>query len=176
MVSDRPRQGAGAGHQGRILYESAVRQARAPALYAAMGTPDTVEGRFELLTLHVIILLARLRGDHPTADAVRQAVFDAYISDLDGALREMGVGDLSVGKRMKSLGAAFYGRAEGYDRAMEALPKRDDLEALIRRTALENRDDGDSIALADYVLRCRAALAATGLEELLTRGPSWPEL
>lgn len=158
------------------LYDTAVAQARSPALYAAMGAPDTAEGRFELLTLHVILLIERLKdsGDGAAAGA-RQGLFDIYIRNLDGALREMGVGDLAVGKRMKALGKIFYGRAAGYEAAFKALPDRSELEGLIGRTILEGAG-GDRGALADYVLACRQALASAEAEALMAGSVAWPRI
>jgi len=157
---------------GRALFESAVRQSRTPALYAAMGAPDTVEGRFELQTLHVILLIERLRDEGAAAAASSQALFDAYVGDLDGALREMGVGDLAVGKRMRELGNAFYGRATAYRKAFEALPDRTSLEALIGRTILADAAGVSPAGLAVYTLKCRDALLGAG--DLLAGEPPWP--
>jgi len=157
---------------GRALYESAVRQARAPALYASLGAPDTVEGRFEVLTLHVILLIERLRGEGGAAQASSQALFDTYVRDLDGALREMGVGDLSVGKRMRELGNAFYGRAAGYRKAFEALPDQAPLQDLIGRTILQGAEEVRPTALADYAARCRDALRR--MTDVLADEPPWP--
>jgi cytochrome b pre-mRNA-processing protein 3 len=159
---------------GRALYEGAVKQARTPALYAVMGAPDTVEGRFELLTLHVILLVDRLRQAGEEAQASRQALFDAYVSDLDGALREMGVGDLVVGKRMKALGKAFYGRAASYRDAFAALPDRGLLEDLIARTILEGAASPRPDLLADYVLASRERLAGQCVAGLLSGESPWP--
>jgi len=137
-----------------------------------MDAPDTVEGRFELLTLHVILIIERLRSEGETSAASSQALFDAYVRDLDGALREMGVGDLTVGKRMRALGGAFYGRAAAYRAAFEALPDRTPLEQLITRTVMGEAADAEPAALADYAMRCRAALASS--DDMLTAVPSWP--
>jgi cytochrome b pre-mRNA-processing protein 3 len=139
-----------------------------------MGAPDTVEGRYELLTLHVILLVSRLKNDKAAVSDIRQDVFDAYVGDLDGALREMGVGDLSVGKRMKALGSAFYGRADSFERAVGILPSRSNLESLLSRTVLAGGDADASAALADYVLRCRSALAAIGTDQFLEGAATWP--
>jgi cytochrome b pre-mRNA-processing protein 3 len=158
----------GRASAGRTLCDSAVDQARAEALYARLGAPDTIEGRFELLTLHVILLIEALRTRGGAAAPTSQALFDAYLADLDGALREMGVGDLSVGKRMRELGKAFYGRAAAYRQAFESLPDRSDLEGLIGRTVLVD----DPSRLADYVVRCHEALF-TG-PDLLSEAPRWP--
>src|ERR1700759_4710076 len=102
---------------GRRLYEAGAPRARQLAFYAAMGAPDTVEGRFELYSLHVALLLRRLKGQGPQAQETAQGLFDAYVKSLDDALRDMGVGDLSMGKKMRKLGEAFYGRVKNYDEA-----------------------------------------------------------
>src|SRR5271165_2884114 len=120
-----------------------------------MGAPDTVEGRFELLTLHVILLIDRLKDGPPEAAAIRQLLFDVYVSNLDGALREMGVGDLAVGKRMRKLGEAFYGRARACEAAFSALPDTRPLEAALTRTVYGATPDAEPSALADYIRRCR---------------------
>src|SRR5689334_16549162 len=88
---------------GKALYQSAVAQARSPELYARLGVPDTVEGRFEAYSLHVILLIDRLYREGEQAAETSQALFDAFTTSLDSALREMGVGDLSVGKKMRKL-------------------------------------------------------------------------
>ncbi len=100
---------------GARLYAAVVAQARQPALYAVLGAPDTPDGRFEVYTLHVLLVLARLKGQGPRAAHASQALFDAYLSGLDHGLRELAVGDLSVGKTMRKLGEAFYGRGQGLD-------------------------------------------------------------
>ena len=99
---------------GRLLYKIR-RRTRPPAavLYRIRRRPTTIEGRFEIYSLHVILLLHRLKGEGPAAAETAQALFDIFVSQLDHALREIGVGDLSVAKKMRKLGeGAFYGRAE----------------------------------------------------------------
>jgi cytochrome b pre-mRNA-processing protein 3 len=155
------------------LYTAAAAQARTEALYARMEAPDTVEGRFELLTLHVILLIDRLRDGPAQALAVRQTLFDVYVSNLDGALREMGVGDLAVGKRMRKLGEAFYGRARACEAAFSALPDARPLEEMLGRTVFAGAADAKPAPLADYLRRCRAALAAEDLPPLLAGDPCW---
>src|SRR4051812_776189 len=82
---------------GRALYGSAVAQARQPGLYRDLGVADTHTGRFELYTLHVVLLMRRLKRLGDPAAETSQALFDAYVRGLDDGLREMGVGDISVG-------------------------------------------------------------------------------
>lgn len=157
---------------GRTLYAAVVDQARAPALYLDLGAPDTVEGRFELYSLHVVLLLDRLKRQGERAAETAQALFDAYVGALDHALRELGVGDLSVGKKMRKLGEAFYGRVKAYEAAFAALPDEGELRALLSRTVYEGLEDR-SEALAAYVIAQRNALAAQPLERLLDGKVAW---
>lgn len=160
---------------GRALFDRAVAQARQPVLYAALQAPDTVEGRFEVYSLHVVLVLDRLRRQGEQAAETAQGVFDAYVKSLDDALREMGVGDLSVGRKMRKLGEAFYGRARSYEAALAALPDRGPLEALLARTVYAEAADPPVAALADYLLAQRAALAGQPLETLLAGELAWAE-
>lgn len=158
---------------GRALYARAVDQARSPALYADFGAPDTPEGRFEVYTLHVMLLLDRLRGQGAAAQEVSQSLFDTYVKALDHALRELGVGDLAVGRKMRRLGEAFYGRGKSYDAAFAALPDASALQALIARTVYAGGDAGQAHRLAAYVLAQRAALAPQPLDALLAGRVDW---
>ena len=152
---------------GERLYAAAVALARRPALYAELGAPDTPDGRFEVYTLHVLMVLARLKGQGRPAAPVGQALFDAYISGLDHGLRELAVGDLSVGKTMRKLGEAFYGRGRALDEALAALPDQGPLQALIGRTVLAGAVGADPAPLAEYALGLQERLAATPTPQLL---------
>ena len=161
---------------GKALYAAAVGQARTPALYRDLGAPDTAEGRFEIYSLHVMLLLDRLRGDTgagPGVGEVSQALFDTYLKDLDHALRELGVGDLSVGRKMRKLGEAFYGRGKSCDAAFAALPDTGPLEALVIRTVYAGVDASAAPRLVAYVLAQRRALAAQPLAPLLAGQVAW---
>jgi cytochrome b pre-mRNA-processing protein 3 len=107
---------------GYELYGEAVRAARTPFFYADLGVPDTLDGRFDLVGLHAFLLIRRLSAE-PRGLAVSQAVFDAMFSDMDVNLREMGVGDLSVGKKVRAMWEAFHGRAHAYAEAMKIGPE-----------------------------------------------------
>ena len=95
-----------------------VAQARSAAFYTDYGVPDTVLGRFDLIVLHLV--LARLDGDGSSARGIGQKLFDLFCPDLDANLREMGVGDLAVPRRMQNFGEAFYGRQGAYLAALQA--------------------------------------------------------
>jgi cytochrome b pre-mRNA-processing protein 3 len=101
------------------IYGMIVAQAREPLFYAGLGVPDTVNGRFDMVLLHLWMVLRRLRQCEGGA-GLSQALFDHFCGDMDDNLREMGVGDLTVPKRMQKFGEAFYGRSAAYDRALEA--------------------------------------------------------
>jgi cytochrome b pre-mRNA-processing protein 3 len=161
---------------GRRLYASAAAQARSPALYLGMGAPDTAEGRFEVYTLHVAMLLRRLKGQGPQAAETAQGLFDAYVKSLDDALREMGVGDLSVGKKMRKLGEAFYGRVKNYDDAFAALPYPTPLAAMIGRTVLMDEGRVAPEALLAYAIKAMAMLEAQALDTLLQGDVRWPTI
>ena len=103
------------------IYGMIVTQAREPLFYRDLGVPDTVNGRFDLLVLHLWMVLRRLRPMEGGAE-LSQALFDRFCDDMDANLREMGVGDLTVPKRMQAFGEAFYGRAAAYDLALDRRP------------------------------------------------------
>lgn len=161
---------------GKRLYAGAVAQARQPVFYLDFGVPDTREGRFELYTLHVALLVRRLRGQGEQATETSQALFDAYLRGLDDALRELGSSDLSVAKKMKKLGQAFYGRAKAYDEALDALPDRDALRRLIGRTVFDDEAAATAAALADYAIRAQVALDNQAVESLFAGEVRWPEI
>jgi cytochrome b pre-mRNA-processing protein 3 len=162
-----------AREMGKALYAAAVEQARRPALYERLAAPDTVEGRFELYSLHVMLLLDRLKGEGAAAAETTQALFDAYVKSLDDSLREMGVGDLSVGKKMRKLGEAFFGRVKNYQLAFDKLPETGDLEALIARTVYAEGDAAHAPGMAAYVVAQREALAEQSARDLLSAKVSW---
>ncbi len=168
LFKSRPAQAA-----GRALYAATVAQARSPALYAELGAPDTPEGRFEIYSLHVYLVLERLKDQGEFAAETAQVLFDTYLSGLDDALRELGVGDLSVGKRMRKLGEAFYGRIQSYEAALAALPDTGLLEALLGRTVYAGVEAPGVPALAAYVVARRDALAAQPIEMFCAGAAVW---
>jgi cytochrome b pre-mRNA-processing protein 3 len=101
------------------LYGVIVAQARKPAFYADYGVADTPEGRFDMILLHLILFVPRLRPETRPIRALGQGVFDLFCRDMDHSFREMGVGDLAVPKHMRRVAEAFYGRAAAYDVAIE---------------------------------------------------------
>lgn len=168
-LKPRPAKAAGAK-----LYACAVAQARSPAFYRDFGVRDSMEGRFELFSLHVIFLIERLKGQGEAAAETSQAVFDSYVKGLDDAFREIGVADTAVGKKMKKLAGAFYGRLKTYDEAVASLPDEVATRDFLARTAFEERGEGDVAALTAYLIKTRSALAGQPLEALLQGDVTWP--
>ena len=102
------------------LYCRLVAAARAPYFYTTLAVPDTLDGRFDLVGLYAFLVIRRLQAAPAPGPALAQAVFDAMFNDMDLNLREMGVSDLSVGKRVKQMWEAFHGRAAAYQGALAA--------------------------------------------------------
>ena len=112
-----------AERSGYELYGQAVAAARHPFFYSDLGVPDTLDGRFDMVGLHAFLLLRRLGREGAAGASLGQALFDAMFSDMDLNLREMGVGDLSVGKKVRVMWEAFHGRAAVYGDAMALGPE-----------------------------------------------------
>ena len=157
------------------LYETVVHQSRQPAFYTICGVPDTVDGRFDMITLHIFLVLHRLKNSAERSKELRtrelaQAVFDTMFTDMDQNLREMGVGDLGVSRRIKDMVSAFYGRVAAYDKALT--PQDSDFTALaasIRRNIFpESPEEVENPArIAAYLRRETSRLAALPLEALV---------
>lgn len=160
--------------QAEALYALAVEQARAPAFYTRLGVADRIDARFELYTLHVLLLFLRLKDEGEPGAEVAQRLFDTYVSSLDNVLRELGVGDVSVGKKMRKLGEALYGRMSVYEKAIRD-GDRTALSSSLARNILDSEETERGAALADYALASREALAAQSLLSPAAR-PVWAEI
>lgn len=152
---------------GFDLYTAAVTAARAPWPFGpGVGVPDTLDGRFDLIGLVVSLLIRRVRTDpDPRAGALAQAVFDAMFADMDVTLREMGVSDLTVGKRVKRMWEAFHGRARAYEAALDA-GDRAGLEAALLRN-IWRVEPGEPAAAAHAAGAAALAAHADGLAAAL---------
>ena len=156
----------------RSLYMAAVRQARDPTLYTAGGVADTLDGRFELIVLHVVPLMRRLRRCGEAGTQLSQALFDVMFDDMDQSLREMGVGDLRIGKRVKQMARAFYGRAKAYDQAFDRAPGAERSRAIaeaLERNVFNNESPPDIRlqAMVHYVEKLLEVLDNQSSEALL---------
>jgi cytochrome b pre-mRNA-processing protein 3 len=141
------------------LYGAIVAQARSVTFYADYQVPDTVEGRFDLIVLHLVLLLNRLGHRAQAGRGLGQDLFDAFCRDLDANLREMGVGDLAVPKRMRAFAEAFYGRQAAYLAALDAADPRA-FETALARNIFPAGDDAGAAQLARYARAAVARLAA----------------
>lgn len=150
------------------IYGMIVTQAREPLFYRDLGVPDTVNGRFDLLVLHLWMVLRRLRP-MPEGAALCQALFDRFCEDMDDNLREMGVGDLTVPKRMQAFGEAFYGRSAAYDMALA--DSREALAQALCKNILNGEGIEKARGLAYYAEAAIAALS--GLDDAAMRRASW---
>jgi cytochrome b pre-mRNA-processing protein 3 len=145
------------------LFAQVSAAARQPALFAQHGVPDTVEGRFEALSLHVFLVARRLDALGQGGKDLAQRLMDRFFFDLDDAMRAIGIGDTSVGKKIKTYARNFYGRVDAYSAGLSASAEADVLPQAILRNLL----GGDAAlaaqarALAAYIRRC-----AVHLEEL----------
>ena len=150
-----------------MLYTEAVRAARAPYFYTELRVPDTLDGRFDLVGLHVFLLIDRLRAAAPPGPAIAQGVFDAMFADMDFNLREMGVGDMAVAKRNKEMWEAFHGRSKAYEEAFQAEDETRLLEGLSRNVWRGHAPAGAAAALAAIMVRARLALAHAPIESFI---------
>jgi cytochrome b pre-mRNA-processing protein 3 len=170
----------------RALYGAIVAQARNPSFYQAYGVPDTTTGRFEMIVLHQALVLRRLTQDGEEGRRLGQGLFDAFCQDMDDNLREMGVGDLAVPKKMRRMAEAFYGRAAAYDAALagaEAVlgragaPDRAALAIVLARNIWGETATGTEPAdrLACYVVEAVQHLAATSRESIAQAAHLFPD-
>jgi cytochrome b pre-mRNA-processing protein 3 len=151
---------------GFTLYAAVVTAAREKALYSELGVPDTLDGRFDLVGLHATLLIRRLRLLPEPGPALAQAVFDAMFSDMDINLRELGVSDLSVGRKVREMWEAFHGRAVSYEPALAAGDGAALAAALARNVWRGAAPDGAPARLARLALAQDAALAGQDLTTL----------
>jgi cytochrome b pre-mRNA-processing protein 3 len=157
------------------LYRDLVKQARTPLFYHALGVPDTPEGRFEMVGVHVALLVRRLRAAGAPGRALAQELFDQMCADLDESLRHIGIGELAVGKHVKRLAGNFYARLRALDQALDAAP-RAPLAPMLRTNvyhggAVPSPHQLD--ALARYLLAVEAALRAQASGRLLAGEVVW---
>lgn len=169
------------------LYRESAEGARQTVFYETFGVPDTLDGRFDMILLHAALLVRRLHREGEAGRALAQEYFDRMFTEMDRAVREMGVGDLSVRRHVRGMMKAFYGRATAYG---EALDRKD--TALLKQALARNvygadgGGGGDSgrarrapeemalDALARYVILCEDALGWQGRDALLAGRAGFP--
>lgn len=149
------------------LYGSIVAAARRPEFYARYGVADTVEGRFEMLVAHMLVMLERLRRDAEQGKELSQALVDTFFRDMDTTTRELGVGDLAVPKRMRRLAAVYGERMRSYDAALAAQGNDELAELIAQNMNIDRNANRDAAALlARYVRQSVEALERHSLDEL----------
>jgi cytochrome b pre-mRNA-processing protein 3 len=155
---------------GRI-YGDILTQARHPAFFTDHGVADTVEGRYDMMVLHVFLVLQRLFQEDADVRQLAQEVCDRFFTEMDRALREMGVGDLGVPKKMKKIAQLYAGCARAYSEAL-AQPGDDALSAALARNVYEDPSGQDdrAPALAAHVRASVALLASARVEDLIKGG------
>ena len=143
------------------LYGAIVAQARDPAFYDTYGVPDTALGRFELIALHAFLVMRRLKREGEAGTDAAQALFDLMFADVDRNLREMGVGDLGVGRRVKTLAKGFFGCVRAYEEALDGDPAGPALGAALARNLYAGAPPAPDLlgAVAGYVRRVDRARA-----------------
>jgi cytochrome b pre-mRNA-processing protein 3 len=162
------------GRTIRALYGAVVAQARSAAFYVDYGVPDTVEGRFDLIVLHLVLLLRRLGQNDDLRRSLGQDLFDQFCRDLDANLREMGVGDLAVPKKMQRFAEAFYGRQAAYLEALAAAD-RQDLESALGRNIFTVGNGEGAAPLASYVRAVLRELDTQGDDALIRGEVAFPK-
>lgn len=141
------------------LYEQIVAAARQPAFYAQWNVPDTPLGRFEMISLHMVLFLRRIRGEAGDLARIGQILTDEFFLDVDHSLRELGISDVGVPKRIKKLARMFFGRAKSYSDALDASQQGELAVALARNVRPGVMNWTESSALAAYMQRASVHLA-----------------
>lgn len=162
----------------QLAYEKIVAQARRPIFYQAGNVEDSVDGRFDMLILHVYLLIHRMNSEGEARHTeFSQGVFDHLFEDMDRSLREMGVGDLSVGKKIKKMAQVFYGRVKAYDEGLKSYAQSpSELEQAIKRNIYAERSEsGEAVKLAAYMSASAEHLGKIDTEMLLKGELSFPD-
>lgn len=156
------------------LYERIVAAARQPGLYSDWGVPDTPMGRFEMVSLHMFLFLHRVRRETGDVKDLAQDLTDEFFRDIDHSLRELGISDPGIPRRMKKLSRMFYGRVVSYGAALDASDKPG-LEAALRRNVTPGRDDWASAgAVAGYAMSASRVLREQDVAAFLAGEVSFP--
>ena len=155
-------------------YALLTEAAREPGFYLALDVPDTVMGRFEMLSLVMILYFRRTAKSPTSGQEVAQEIIDAFFQDIDHSIRELGIGDQSVPKRMKKLAGMFYGRLETYSAAL-ALKNHEGLAAALKRNIHpEHTEAADMLGLAQWAVNAEAELAEMTEDVVVTGSVKLP--
>lgn len=150
------------------LYQAIVAKSRDPLFYTRLAVPDTVNGRFDLLVIHAMLVLRRMRGAGSGADAVGKAMLELLFKDMDQSLREMGVGDMGISRHIKRMAKALFGRATAYEAGLDGDAAA--LSSALTENLYRHNKDGagdDVVRMADYMHRALRHLERQGVEEIV---------
>lgn len=151
------------------LYRKTIEASRNPQLYLRFEVADSLDGRFDMLCLHVGLVMRRLRASSdPQAAEFSQNLFDIFFGDMDLTLREMGVGDLGVAKRVRQMSEAYMGRLTAYSRLLDAGDMKGLAEALARNIGRDETVGDKDRLCADFVEKAAKKLDAVSIEDLLS--------
>jgi len=159
----------------RSLYGSSVTAARAATFYAEWGVPDTLAGRFEMVALHVALLLHRLASVSPPDRRLSVALTEAFVVDLDDSMRELTFGDLAVPREIKRATAALFDRHGAYLAALAGSSDMSLNDVLKGQLGYLGGGPLNSRRLSDYVQRCTSALDAQPTAQILAGRVEWPD-
>jgi cytochrome b pre-mRNA-processing protein 3 len=146
------------------LYGAIVAAARHVRFYEKMGVADTIDGRFEMIVLHLFLVLNRLKGEG--VEDLRQRLTDEFFVDMDRSLRELGVSDVTVGKKVRKIAESYYGRVTAYDKALSANPKILE-EAISRNIYPDGASESSTRAMSTYFIDAGKQLGAIPLEQII---------
>jgi len=159
----------------REIYLLIVAKARQPYFYAELGVPDTVDGRFDMITLHAILVIDFITKGGKAGKTLSQQIFDEMFADMDRSLREMGAGDLSVGKKVRKMAEVCYGRAKAYREAL-AQDDLDGLTAALARNVYGGEGAPENARrLARYALAAAKSLSASPLRDIHADALQFPD-
>lgn len=164
--------------RARALFAAIVQAGRMPDFYQILGVSDTLDGRFDLIVLHAHLVLRRLKGAGEQGRALGQALFDTMFGQMDEVLREIGVGDLSVGRKIREMTSAFYGRALAYEEALQSSDDNTLLEAALARNVYRGEMPSAArlSALASYVRALDNVLSRSSDDTVMAAAIAWPAI
>jgi cytochrome b pre-mRNA-processing protein 3 len=156
------------------LYEVIVAAARQKPFYSDWNVPDTPLGRFEMLSLHMFLFQHRLHGEEGAPQAIAQVLIDEFFMDVEHSLRELGISDVGVPKRMKKLAKMYYGRTAAYADSLERGDGASLAAALTRNVTPDKEDWAQAERLAAYAMRVEKDLAAQTSDAICSGKLSFP--
>ncbi|WP_262691535.1 ubiquinol-cytochrome C chaperone family protein [Kordiimonas aestuarii] len=157
------------------LYGKLVGQARQPVFYTGLEVTDTLDGRFDMILLHMFLIQNRLATEGEATARLRRQIQEAMVADMDRSLREMGVGDMGIGREVKKMGVAWFGRLKAYAAAVEADDPQAELATAIARNLYKKEAVSRAPDMAAYILDARKKLAAYSVEEIKTLSFEFPQ-